>query len=155
MPRSSNPGDPDSHRDLASTGSPQSSDGVSRRTVVLGLGGAATAALVAVLVGTQLADDDPTTVDDQGPADQPSTDEAIKRVGEAYRSAYPEDDSRDALEAALPRLEGLSGQQVQEQLATLRDQVRADFADGRVVTVDGWLLAVTEARAAALVSILG
>jgi hypothetical protein len=131
--------------------------GMSRRAVVVGIGGAATAALVAVMVGRQIAD---SSNDDDGDdraaaADVPSDDEAIKRVGEAYRAAYPEEDDVEVLEAALPRFEGLSGQQVQDQLSTLRDQVRTDFAEGNIVMVDGWLLAATEARAAALVSLLG
>jgi hypothetical protein len=119
---------------------------------VLGIGGAATAALVAALVGTQLADDGSS----RSPSvDAPSDDEAIKRVGEAYRAAYPEEDDVEVLRAALPSFDGLSGQEAQDRLGTLRDQVRADFAAGDIVTVDGWILAATEARAAALVSMLG
>jgi hypothetical protein len=115
---------------------------------VLGLGGAATAALVAIVVGTQLDGTDDTSVD------VPSDDEAIQRVGESYRSAYPDEDDVEVLEAALPDFEGLSGREVQDRLDTLNQQVRADFAAGDIVNVDGWLLAVTEARAAALVSLL-
>jgi hypothetical protein len=127
------------------------SRGLSRRTVVLGIGGAATAALVAVLVGTQLTDD---KSGDASTVDEPSDDEAIKRVGDAYREAYPDEDDVEVLQAALPRFDGLSGQEVQDQLGSLREQVRADFAAGDIVMVDGWLLAITEARAAALVSLL-
>jgi hypothetical protein len=43
---------------------------------------------------------------------------------------------------------------VVDQLPTLRDGVRTDFAEARVADVDGWLLSVTEARAAALVHLL-
>jgi hypothetical protein len=145
--------DPAADGDVGDPG-PDPSRGVSRRAVVVGIGGAATAAVVAVLVGRQLDEGEGDGTAGTSPAtDEPSDDEAIKRVGEAYRAAYPDEDDVEVLEAALPRFEGLTGQQVQDQLSTLRDQVRADFAEGNVVMVDGWLLAATEARAAALVSL--
>lgn len=129
---------------------------ISRRAVVVGLGGAATVAAVAALVGSQLDDDERTPADrpTASGAGQPPDGEAIARVGEAYRAAYPDEDDVAVLLAALPQFEGLDAREVQQQLPTLRDQVRADFAGGDVVMVDGWLLAVTEARAAALVSLL-
>jgi hypothetical protein len=147
--------DPAPDDDVGDLG-PDRSRRVSRRAVVAGIGGAATAAVVAVLVGRQLDEGEGEEAAGSPRAnDEPSDDEAIKRVGEAYRAAYPDEDDVEVLEAALPRFDGLSGQQVQDQLSTLRDQVRADFADGNVVLVDGWLLAATEARAAALVSLRG
>lgn len=121
---------------------------------MLGLGGAAGLALVGAVVGTRLMDDDDDPDERTTGADRPSTDEAIERVGAAYRKTYPDEDDVEVLRASLPQFDGLSGQEVQEQLGTLRDQVRSDFAEGRIVMVDGWLLAVTEARAAALVSLL-
>jgi hypothetical protein len=124
-------------------------DGISRRTVLLGLGGAATAALVAVAAGVALTDDDPS-------ADQPGdvTRDAVIRIGAAYRAAYPADDDREMLRREVGDLGGLSGADLADRLATLDERVRADFAAGNVVLVDGWLLARTEARAAALVSLV-
>lgn len=147
------PGEPDGSSE------PRAGRRVSRRAVVVGIGGAATAAAVAVLVGTQLDDDGdggaPRDASGDAGADVPSDREAVRRVGDAYRAAYPEEDDVEVLRAALPDFDGLSGAEVQAQLSTLREQVRADFAEGNVVMVDGWLLAATEARAAALVSLLG
>jgi hypothetical protein len=124
--------------------------GVSRRTVLLGLGGAATAAFVAVAAGVTLGDRDD-TADDGG---ERTSDASVARVGEAYRAAYPDEDDRALLERELPDLDGARGAELEDRLRLLDERVRQDFADGDVVLVDGWLLARTEARAAALVSIL-
>jgi hypothetical protein len=62
--------------------------------------------------------------------------ESARRIGAAYVAAYPAEGSRSHL------------------LACRRIDVarRADFGAGRVVRVNGWVLAETEARACALVA---
>jgi hypothetical protein len=125
--------------------------GVSRRTVLLGLGGAATAAFVAVAAGVTLADRDDSSDDAGGDR---TTEESVVRVGEAYRAAYPDEDDQSLLERELPDLDGARGAELDARLRLLDERVRQDFADGDVVLVDGWLLSRTEARAAALVSIV-
>ncbi len=52
--------------------------------------------------------------------------------------------------AALPALGGSVPTDPATQLAALREQVAADYEADEVVELDGWLIARTEGRAAAL-----
>ena len=76
--------------------------------------------------------------------------ERIRQLGDHYRTANPSENSADALRAAISNGQGpripLLGKSID-------DQVRDDFAAGRTVLVDGWILSVTEARQAALFSL--
>lgn len=76
----------------------------------------------------------------------------IRRVGEAYRSEVPGEDDATTLEELLPDLVGLGAAEMVGVLPTLEPSVTEDFQSGRTVELDGWLLAVTEGRAAALIS---
>jgi hypothetical protein len=63
---------------------------------------------------------------------------AARAIGATYLRAYPNDTLADACAVAgCPR----------PQIAA---RVRDDFAAGRVVMLDGWMLSVTEARLCAL-----
>ena len=80
---------------------------------------------------------------------------SARAVGRAYLAAVPEEASVQALvgrligetsavSAPLPLAD-------REALrAAMRSRIRRDFAEGRVVTVDGWFLSQTEARLCAL-----
>jgi hypothetical protein len=81
-------------------------------------------------------------------------DEGVRRIGELYREEHPDEDDAAVLAGFLPAFVGMDADQAEEALATLRDQARQELLAGNVVEVDGWVLAVTEARAAALVSLL-
>jgi len=74
----------------------------------------------------------------------------VRQLGRRYRVVVPAEDDRETLVAAL-RSEVGSGSP-----STLRSRldarVRADFATGRTITVQGWVLARTEARQCALFS---
>jgi len=75
----------------------------------------------------------------------------VRQLGAHYRAATPNENSADALRAAIS-----NGHHVRIPLlgiGSLDDQVRDDFASGRTVLLDGWVLAVTEARQAALFSL--
>ena len=68
------------------------------------------------------------------------------RVGQAYFGAYPDEADIDHLVKALDgslRLGRYGRQAVRERLA---GAMREDFADGRTVRVQGWVLSRTEAR---------
>ena len=77
--------------------------------------------------------------------------ERVRELGAHYRASTPNENSADALRAALS-----SGHRLRIPFiksASLDDQIRDDFVAGRTVVVDGWVLAVTEARQAALFSL--
>ena len=75
----------------------------------------------------------------------------VLEVGRRYRALVPQEDNAAALVQAILA-------QPDESTATLRlhleEQVRRDFDSGRTVTLNGWILSVTEARQCALFSLL-
>ncbi len=115
---------------------------VSRRAILVALGGSLLggAAIVAGVEFARRGGDEP------GVAEGP-----IARVGEAYLELVPEEASEEALTAKLPAID--ADVAVEPQIAVLRSRIESDFATGDVLTVDGWLLSRTEARAAALVAL--
>jgi hypothetical protein len=71
---------------------------------------------------------------------------SARAIGAVYlRSCGAEGLDAETLAAALPT--GLDGTELRSAIAA---RVRDDFANARVVTVDGWMLAATEARLCAL-----
>lgn len=71
----------------------------------------------------------------------------LRGIGRAYLAAYPDESTPAALLARAPELRG---RWTASRFGTLRGAVARDFRDGSIVIVDGWRLATTEARAAAL-----
>ena len=73
----------------------------------------------------------------------------LRQIGTDYRVAVPNESKRsglsDLLTENLPDDASLLNQ--------LNGKVRQDFAAFRTVTVDGWVLAVTEARQCAMFSL--
>jgi hypothetical protein len=89
-----------------------------------------------------------------GGSDQrPEPADAVKVVGERYRSLVPAEDDEATLESLLGLEAGTATDEA--MLAALAEQVRNDFATSDTVMIDGWILSVTEARAAALLSLSG
>ena len=76
--------------------------------------------------------------------------ERVRQLGARYRTATPRENSVDALRAAIS-----NGHRLRTPLigTSIDEQVRDDFAEGRTVLVDGWVLSVTEARQCALFSL--
>ena len=77
--------------------------------------------------------------------------ERVRQLGMHYRASTPAENSAGALRAVLssgrgPRIPFIKS-------GSFEDQIRDDFETGRTVVVDGWVLAVTEARQAALFSL--
>jgi hypothetical protein len=77
--------------------------------------------------------------------------ERVRQLGSHYRASTPNENSAEALRAALSDGRGLRIPFIKS--GSLDDQIRDDFASGHTVVVDGWVLAVTEARQAALFSL--
>lgn len=77
--------------------------------------------------------------------------EPLRAIGRAYLDANPREDDESTLVRSLearPEWRGVSDPA--GALRALRRGSRADFGRGRVVRVEGWYLAESEARACAL-----
>lgn len=75
----------------------------------------------------------------------------VAGLGRRYREIVPAEDDARVLEAAiLTKAPAAPGATVR---TWLEDQVQRDFATGRTVTLNGWVLSLTEARQSALFSL--
>jgi len=79
--------------------------------------------------------------------------ERVRTLGAQYRAAVPKENSATALRAAISDTAQHGFRLPWARRASLNDQVRDDFAAGRTVLVDGWVLSATEARQCALFSL--
>ena len=77
---------------------------------------------------------------------------AIDRIGRRYRQEYPEEDDVEELVSLL----GIDAGSVAspDDLPAFSSDVVADYEASRTVRLDGWVLSVTEGRAAALISLV-
>lgn len=118
----------------------------SRRSVI---GGLAAGGLTAGLIGSLVTACSDTSETTGSPATEAEA--AIVRIGRRYRAEHPEDDDREVL---LDRL-GVGAEDAGSStfLPSLDAQIADDYGAGRTVRLDGWVLSVTEGRAAALVSL--
>lgn len=77
----------------------------------------------------------------------------VAAVGSAYLAAYPDDADEAGLQAAVPEISGTTKAERLAALPMIAERAREDFRDRTTVVVDGWVLARSEAQAAALVSL--
>jgi hypothetical protein len=75
-------------------------------------------------------------------------------IGVRYRAANPSESDAPSLRRAIIASLPLRARFFQSTSVSLQQQVRADFAEGRTVVVDGWILSVTEARQCAIFSLI-
>jgi hypothetical protein len=77
-------------------------------------------------------------------------------LGERYREITPREDNVHALVEALMADVKPEGAIYPESplVSRVNEQVRRDFAAGRTVTLNGWILSLTEARQCALHSLV-
>ena len=79
-------------------------------------------------------------------------------IGKACLAALPATEaSRASLARAIledVRSAGAAGAPARPLAQAIRDRSREDFRDGRIVTVDGWMLSLTETRVYALAALL-
>ena len=71
-------------------------------------------------------------------------DDAVRAIGHAYRRRFPAHDDAQTL----------GGMLAEERAERLSTRVQADFAHGRTIQLNGWILSVTEARQCALYSLM-
>lgn len=75
--------------------------------------------------------------------------ERVRSLGSRYLAMVPSENSPQALRAAIAERRS-SPLHVAWARTSMEDAVREDFADGRTVLLDGWILSQTEARQCAL-----
>jgi hypothetical protein len=76
-----------------------------------------------------------------------------RAIGARYREMVPEERDADALRAAIAGRHPLLARVLGTPRVDPAALVRRDFAEGRTVEVDGWVLSLTEARQCALLSL--
>ena len=125
-----------------------------RRTVLKGLAAGGAVVVGGGLIARQVLDDGeaaaPTTTAPP-PAEPRSTmGDALVAVGARYLEDEPQEADQAFLLDQLPALEGTVPERPGPMLGVLAPQAVADHTAGELVELDGWILSVTEARAAAL-----
>ena len=77
--------------------------------------------------------------------------DAVCRIGVTYRGMTPVESSEQALaEALLASMERVEPGTLETRLGA---RVQRDFDEGRILTIDGWIVSRTEARQCALHSL--
>jgi hypothetical protein len=79
--------------------------------------------------------------------------EQVRVIGARYRERVPAERDARALRAAIAGRHPLLARVLGTPRVVPAELVRRDFAEGRTVEIEGWLLAVTEARQCALYSL--
>jgi len=125
-----------------------------RRTVLKGLAAGGAVVVGGGLIARQVLDDGeaaaPTTTA-LAPSEPRSTmGDALVAVGARYLEDEPQEADQAFLLERLPALEGTVPDRPGPMLGVLAPQAVADHTAGNLVELDGWILSVTEARAAAL-----
>jgi hypothetical protein len=72
--------------------------------------------------------------------------DVVRDLGKRYREVTPSENDAKDLRAAI------AGSRLFPR-TSIEERVKADFAEGRTVVVNGWLLSATEARQCALYSL--
>jgi hypothetical protein len=84
--------------------------------------------------------------------------ESARVVGQRYLDLTPKEANLERLMALIFRSEKniarLAHADPEQLRAMLSDQQRADFAHGRTIMIDGWILSETEVRLCALAAML-
>ena len=83
--------------------------------------------------------------------------ESARFVGRTYLDRYPHEADVEVLVRQVAAVEGgidyidRAGERALRSL--LQERIRRDFADEKIVTLEGWMLSVTEARLCALAAL--
>ena len=79
----------------------------------------------------------------------------LTQIGNAYRKQTPAETNETTLTDLLTGASQLDNSTPQPDNSTLRldNTVKEDFASGHTLTINGWVLSITEARQCALLSV--
>jgi hypothetical protein len=77
----------------------------------------------------------------------------VRQLGVRYREMVPKENDEAALRAAISDGGRIGLRFPWTARPSLANQVRTDFAEGRTIIVNGWVLSTTEARQCALFSL--
>jgi len=77
--------------------------------------------------------------------------ERAREIGTQYRASVPMENTEATLRDAISRSRG--PQFLRIRTISIEEQIHDDFAAGRTVVVNGWVLSQTEARQCALYSL--
>lgn len=80
--------------------------------------------------------------------------ETVREIGLRYREMVPAENDVEALHAAILEAHPWTARLPWREVPSLAELVRDDFAEGRTILVQGWVLSATEARQCALFSLL-
>jgi hypothetical protein len=80
--------------------------------------------------------------------------EVVRKIGLQYRTVVPAENQVQALHAAILAARPWTSRLLGFPRPRVADMVAADFARGRTIVVQGWVLAATEARQSALFSLV-
>jgi hypothetical protein len=80
--------------------------------------------------------------------------ETVRAIGARYRAMVAAERDPEALRAAILDARPWAARRRAAAPPSVAALVRSDFARGRTVAVDGWILSATEARQCALYSLL-
>lgn len=125
-----------------------------RRTVLKGLAAGGAVVVGGGLIARRGLDDGeapaPTTTAPPPSEPRSTMGDALVAVGARYLEDEPQEADQAFLLDQLPALEGTVPERPGPMLGVLAPQAVADHTAGELVELDGWILSVTEARAAAL-----
>ncbi len=121
---------------------------ISRRQALFLLAGGTVAAGGAIVAFRRDGDGSPDEPHPDGPS-SPVVSGELAVIGERYLTRVPDEASTEVLTERLDLPEG----PVLGSFAAVRARIHRELAEGEVVTVDGWVLSVTEARLCALVAL--
>jgi len=128
-----------------------------RRTVLKGLAAGGAVVVGGGLIARQVLDDGeapaPTTTAPPPSEPRSTMGDALVAVGARYLEDEPQEADQAFLLDQLPALEGAVPERPGPMLGVLAPQAVADHTAGELVELDGWILSVTEARAAALYAV--
>jgi hypothetical protein len=129
-----------------------------RRFLVAGAAALAGAAAVGLVVVRDADDEEAsgpggTATTSTAASSSPSPVEGVALVGEAYLRDHPDEADESVLRGHLPELESTEATALLAELSELQPRCQAEFEADDVVLVDGWILARSEARGAALVAL--